>query len=107
MPTVPLAAEAIGCKSTQIIKTVVFADARPSPGRSRSPMGSGAVDRRSSWPMQLSAASLNWPIPVFVLERDRLSGRRCVPIGSHPHCRLAMIDIAVLDQEIGLRRRRD
>ena len=98
MPTVPLAAEAIGCTVEQIIKTVVFAT---QDGQAVIAIANGTrrIDRRRLADA-VGVTSLKLADPRIRPRNDRLSGRRCRRRSASASTSAPMIvDTAVLDQE--------
>jgi Cys-tRNA(Pro) deacylase len=97
MPTVPLAAEAVGCAVEQIIKTVVFVT------HDRLPIVAIANGTRRIDRQRLAAAvgvgSLKLVDPEFVLEMTGYPAGGVSPVGIRTTTAPVIIDIAVLDQE--------
>jgi prolyl-tRNA editing enzyme YbaK/EbsC (Cys-tRNA(Pro) deacylase) len=97
MPTVPLAAEAVGCSVEQIIKTVVFASPSGSPVIAIA-NGTNRIDRK-----RLAAAvhldSLQLADPQFVLETTGYEAGGIAPIGIRATGAPVVIDPAVLAQQ--------
>lgn len=97
MPTVPLAAEAVGCSVDQIIKTVVFTtpDAKPVIAIAN---GTSRIDRK-----RLAAAihidSLKLADPEFVLNVTGYEAGGVAPIGIRATDAPVVIDPAVLAQQ--------
>jgi len=97
MPTVPLAAEAVGCAVEQIIKTVVFVT------QDRLPIvaianGTRRIDRQRL-AAAVGVASLKLADPEFVLEVTGYPAGGVSPVGIRTLTAPVIIDIAVLDQE--------
>ena len=98
MPTVPLAAAAVGCTNDQIIKTVVFAT---PDGRAVIAIANGTrrIDR-----LRLAGAarveSLKLAKPEFVLDRTGYPAGGVSPIGIRDVHAPVIIDSAVLAQRI-------
>jgi prolyl-tRNA editing enzyme YbaK/EbsC (Cys-tRNA(Pro) deacylase) len=98
MPTVALAASAVGCSHDQIIKTVVFT----SPdGRAVIAVANGMhrVDRRRLAVMA-GVDALKLAGPEFVLERTGYPAGGVSPIGIRDSEAPMVIDTAVLEQGI-------
>ena len=96
MPSVPLAAAAVGCSVDQIIKTVVFAT--PDGGAAIAiANGTRRIDRR-----RLAIAAgvdvLRLASPEFVLDRTGYPAGGVSPIGIRDSQAPVVIDPAVLDQ---------
>jgi len=97
MPTVPLAAEAIGCTVEQIIKTVVFATSDRQPVIAIA-NGTRRIDRRRL-AEAVGAASLKLADPAFVLDVTGYPAGGVSPIGIRTVNVPMIVDIAVFDQE--------
>ncbi len=97
MPTVPLAAEALGCTVEQIIKTVVFAT-RDLHAVIAIANGTRRIDRRRL-AEAVGAASLKLADPEFVLDVTGYPAGGVSPIGIRTAGVPVIVDIAVLDQD--------
>jgi Cys-tRNA(Pro) deacylase len=97
MPTVPLAAEAVGCTVEQIIKTVVFitTDRLPIVAIAN---GTQRIDRKRL-SSAVGVATLKLADPEFVLEMTGYPAGGVSPVGIRTANAPVVIDIAVLDQE--------
>ena len=97
MPTVPLAAEAVGCDVEQIIKTVVFVtkDLRPVVAIAN---GTRRIDRHRL-AAAVGIASLKLADPEYVLDATGYPAGGVSPVGIRAAGAPVIIDIAVLDQE--------
>ena len=98
MPTVPLAAAAIGCSVEQIIKTVVFVT------RDRQPViaianGTRRIDR-SRLAEAAAVDSLKLADPEFVLQVTGFPAGGVSPIGTRDRTAQVIIDPAVLEVEV-------
>jgi prolyl-tRNA editing enzyme YbaK/EbsC (Cys-tRNA(Pro) deacylase) len=98
MPTVPLAAAAVGCADDQIIKTVVFAT---PDGQAVIAIANGTrrIDRRQL-ASAAQVASLKLAQPDFVLDRTGYPAGGVSPIGIRDVDAPVIVDSAVLGQRI-------
>jgi prolyl-tRNA editing enzyme YbaK/EbsC (Cys-tRNA(Pro) deacylase) len=97
MPTVPLAAAAVGCSVDQIIKTVVFATPEGSPVIAIA-NGTSRIDR-GLLAASLGVASLKLAAPEFVLDVTGFPAGGVSPVGIRATGAPIVIDPAVLVQE--------
>jgi Cys-tRNA(Pro) deacylase len=97
MPTVPLAAEAVGCSVDQIIKTVVFTTPQGEPVIAIA-NGTSRIDRK-----RLAEAvhleSLKLADPQFVLDVTGYEAGGVAPVGIRASDAPVVIDPAVLSQQ--------
>jgi Cys-tRNA(Pro) deacylase len=96
MPTVTLAAEAVGCAPDQIIKTVVFLDERGSTVVAIA-SGTGRIDR-NRLAIAVGAAKVKLASAEAVLERTGYPAGGVSPIGIRDLHARYVVDIAVLEQ---------
>ncbi|MDQ2684172.1 MAG: YbaK/EbsC family protein, partial [Chloroflexota bacterium] len=98
MPTVPLAAEAIGCAPDQIIKTVVFSTTDGSAVIAIA-NGTSRIDRQVLASVA-GVAKLKLADPTFVLERTGYPAGGVSPVGIRDDAAQIVIDRRVLEQEV-------
>jgi prolyl-tRNA editing enzyme YbaK/EbsC (Cys-tRNA(Pro) deacylase) len=96
MPTVPLAAEAVGCHVDQIIKTIVFGapDGSTIVGIAN---GTGRIDR-GKLAAAAGVAKVKLADPGFVLDRTGYPAGGVSPIGIRDPAARVFVDEAVLNQ---------
>jgi Cys-tRNA(Pro) deacylase len=97
MPTVPLAAEAVGCSVDQIIKTVVFITPGGEPVIAVA-NGTSRIDRKLL-AAAVGAASLKLAAPEFVLKVTGFPAGGVSPVGIRTTDAPVVIDPAVLVQK--------
>ncbi len=105
MPTVPLAASAIGCHESQIIKTVVFT----APGDLAVVAIANGTRRINKATLAEAAGvpKVKLASPEFVLERTGYPAGGVSPIGIRDTNAIVIIDSAVLTRVSGLWRSRN
>ena len=98
MPTVPLAAAAIGCHESQIIKTVVFT----SPDEVAVVAIANGTRRINKATLAASAGVPNVKLasPGFVLERTGYPAGGVSPIGIRDRAAIVIIDESVLQESV-------
>jgi len=98
MPTVPLAAAAVGCSEDQIIKTVVFST---RDGRAVIAIANGTrrMDRHRL-AVAANVDTLKLADPDFVMERTGYPAGGVSPIGIRDIHAPVIVDSAVLEQQV-------